>query len=79
MQDINSTGRVIHALAALRDADGDVAKAAAAKGISPDALLKALAEGGANFYATSDDGRIRPTETGLRFANQVAAFPHVNW
>ncbi|MDQ3742091.1 MAG: hypothetical protein M3389_14215 [Actinomycetota bacterium] len=77
--DVNSTGRVIHALAALRDADGDVATAAASKGIPPEILIRALAEGGANFYEQTPDGRVRPTAMGLRFAEQEAAFPYVNW
>lgn len=77
--DVNSTGRVIHALAALRDAAGDVAAAAASKGISEQTLLRALSEGGAILYKREADGRIVPTATGLRFAERTHAFPHVNW
>ncbi len=77
--DINSTGRVIHALAALRDANGDIGAAASAKGISEEVLLRALSEGGSNFYEKTPDGRIVPTATGLGFADQIHAFPHVTW
>ena len=77
--DVNSTGRIIHALAALRDSNGDIERAAAAKGISPETLLRALSEAGSNFYAQAGDGRILPTEMGLRFAGQEGAFPYVNW
>ena len=77
--DVNATGRVIHALAALRDSDGNVQVAAVNLGISKETLLRALAEVGPKFYEELGDGRILPTPMGLRFADRVGTFPYVNW
>ena len=77
--DIQTTGQVIHALAALRDCNGNLAQAAARLGVSEDAIRRALAQAGPNFYTQSADGSIQPTEMGLRFADRVGTFPHVNW
>jgi len=77
--DVHATGRVIHALAALRDCNGNVEEAAVKLGISEETLIRALAEVGSNFYDRLDDGRICPTPMGLRFAGRVGTFPRVNW
>jgi len=74
-----SAGRVIHALAALRDCDGNAANAASKLGISEETLIRALAEVGSNFYDQTGDGRIIPTHMGLRFAEAIDTFPYVNW
>lgn len=77
--DKQTCARVIHALAALRDCNGDVEKAAAKLGTSPEYMTGALAEAGPNFYVDPGDGRLIPSQMGLRFATQVHVFPHVSW
>lgn len=77
--DIHSTGRAIHALAALRDSNGDVAKAAGRLGIRPDQVVEAVETGGSALYERLGDGRIMPTQMGLGFAERISTFPYVNW
>jgi len=77
--DIHTTGRAIHALAALRDCNGNVAEAAAKLDITPKQLVGALAEVGPAFYEQRADGKMVPTQIGLRFATRVETFPYVNW
>jgi len=77
--DIHTTGRAIHALAALRDCNGNVAEAAVKLGISQEMLVSALTEVGPTFYEQPGDGKIIPSEVGLRFATRVDMFPYVNW
>jgi hypothetical protein len=77
--DIQTTRRVIHALAALRDHNGDVAGAAGKLGISEKVLIQAVASGGPNLFEQSGDGKIQPTHMGLRFAARVDDFPYANW
>jgi hypothetical protein len=77
--DVNATGRAIHALAALRDANGDIVSAAAKLGIAEAVLLQAVSEAGPKLFQQAADGSINPTQMGLRFAEQVHAFPYVNW
>lgn len=77
--DINSTGRIVHALAALRDAEGDVQQAASRLGISEETLRRAIAEGGATFFEEGAAGTVKPTAMGSRFADRADTFPYVNW
>jgi hypothetical protein len=77
--DRQTGGRVIHALAALRDCCGDVAGAAAKLDISQEQLIAAIEEVGPNFYEMPGDGRVLPSRIGLRFADQVDVFPYVSW
>jgi hypothetical protein len=77
--DTHTTGRAIHALAALRDCNGDVAAAATKLGTSQERLISALRAVGPTFYEQSGDGKILPSEVGLRFASRADMFPYVNW
>jgi DNA-binding transcriptional LysR family regulator len=77
--DTHIAGRAIHALAALRDCNGNIAEAAAKLGISQNRLVGALAEAGPAFYEQLNDRTIIPSELGLRFASRVDVFPYVNW
>lgn len=77
--DVNSTGRTIHALAALRDSNGDVAKAARRLGVRADQVVGAVETGGGALYERLGDGRIMPTQMGRGFADRVSTFPHVSW
>lgn len=73
------TGRAIHTLAALRDANGDVILAANQLGVSPVKVVDAVEGGNSALYERQADGRILPTAMGLRFADRVSTFPHVSW
>ena len=77
--DVHETGRAIHALAALRDSNGEVDRAAQVLGISPAKLVQAVEGGGAALYERLGDGRIMPTQMGLGFAERSSTFPHVSW
>lgn len=77
--DVNETGRVIHALDAIRRADGDLTKAAALTSTSAGRLQEVLDPSAGRFWNLTPDGRIRLTPMGDGFADRVATFPRVNW
>lgn len=77
--DKQTGAQVVHALAALRDCNGNVAEACAKLDISAEQLLRPLEEVGSNFYEMTGDGRIVPSIVGLRFASQIDIFPYANW
>ena len=77
--DTHAAGRAIHALAALRDCNGNIAEAATKLDISQKRLVSALAEAGPAFYEQPNERTIIPSELGLRFASRVDMFPYVNW
>lgn len=77
--DTKETGRVIHALAAVRDSEGSPQAAAAKLGISEELLLATLSAVSPKFCSHDADGVIRLTPMGSRFADQTGVFPWVNW
>ena len=77
--DVNETGRVIHALAAVRAADGAVAVAAHKLGISQSALHRVLAPSSGKFWTVGVGGKVALTGMGNDFPDRISVFPYVNW